>query len=338
MNNIDPIQRKMNKIAVVTGGNGFVGSHLVDLLLEKGLQVRCIVRKSSDLKWLNGKPVEILPVGLESQEALEKVLEGADYLYHVAGVVKSKKPEGYFAGNVEATETLLKAALRAAPTLRRVLIVSSQTAAGPSSDGKAVTEDMECRPITTYGRSKREQEKTALRYMDKLPITICRAPAVYGERDTEIFIYFNTFSKGITTSVGFDQKKVSLIHVKDLVRGLVMAAEAVKSKGEIYFITSEKYYTWKEIGAVTADILKKKALTIPVPHGVVFVIAAVAQFFSLFSSKAATLNIEKARDLTQSYWICDSAKAKRDFGFRQEISIEQGIAQTCAWYKNEGWI
>lgn len=328
----------MNKIAVITGGNGFVGSHLVDLLLEKGYHVRCIVRKSSDLKWLNGKPVELHAVGLEDKTALEKVLNGADYLYHVAGVVKSKKPEGYFKGNVEATKTLLEAALSARTTLKRVLTVSSQTAAGPSRDGKPVTEDMNCHPLTTYGRSKREQELTAQKYLDKLPITICRAPAVYGERDTEIFIYFNTFSKGITTSVGFDKKKVSLIHVRDLVRGLTMAAESEKSKGEIYFISSSEYYTWKEIGAVTSEVLQKKALTIPVPHAIVFAIAAVAQFFSLFSSKAATLNIEKARDLTQSYWICDSSKANSDFGFKQEISIEQGIEQTCAWYKKEGWI
>lgn len=328
----------MNKIAVVTGGNGFVGSHLVDLLLERGFIVRCIIRKSSDLKWLKNKPVELHPVGLGDKSALEEVLAGAEYLYHVAGVVKSKKPDGYFTGNVEATRTLLEAALSATATLKRVLIVSSQTAAGPSYDGIPVTEETECRPLTTYGRSKREQELTAQKYMDKLPITICRAPAVYGERDTEIFIYFNTFSKGITTSVGFDQKKVSLIHVRDLVRGLIMAAEAEKSKGEIYFISSEKYYTWKEIGAVTAKVLGKKALTIPVPHPIVFTIAAVAQFFSLFSSKAATLNIEKARDLTQSYWICDSSKAYRDFGFKQEISVERGIEQTCAWYKKEGWI
>ncbi|MCC6549426.1 MAG: NAD(P)-dependent oxidoreductase [Ignavibacteriaceae bacterium] len=328
----------MNKIAVVTGGNGFVGSHLVDMLLEKGYHIRCIVRKSSDLKWLADKPIELHPIGLENKNALEKVLHGADYLYHVAGVVKSKNPEGYFKGNVEATETLLEAAITAANTLKRVLIVSSQTAAGPSLDGRAVTEEMECHPLTTYGRSKREQELTAQRYIDKLPITICRAPAVYGERDTEIFIYFNTFSKGITTSVGFDQKKVSLIHVSDLVRGLIMAAEAEKSKRNIYFISSSKFYTWKEIGAVTSGVLKKKALTIPVPHAIVFTIAAIAQFLSLFSSKAATLNIEKARDLTQSHWICDSDKAYRDFGFRQEISIEQGIEQTCAWYKKEGWI
>ncbi len=328
----------MDITAIVTGGNGFVGSHLVDLLLQKGYKVKCIVRESSDLKWLKGKPVELLNCGLTSKTELIKVMEGADYLYHVAGVVKSKKPEGYLLGNVETTRTLLEAAIMLKKPLKRCLIVSSQTAAGPSLDGKPVTEEMAPHPITTYGKSKREQEVVALTYSDKLPITICRAPAVYGERDTEIFIYFNTFSKGLTTTIGFDKKRVSLIHAKDLVRGLVMAAESENSAGNIYFITSEKFYTWDEIGKVTADVLGKKAFSVPVPHPVVYLIAAVAQFFSLFSSKAATLNIEKARDITQSNWICDSAKAREDFGFTQEISLEEGIKATCDWYKEQGWI
>ena len=73
-------------------------------------------------------------------------------------------------------------------------------------------------------------------YKDKLPVTICRAPAVYGERDTEIFIYFQTFSKGLTTTIGFDKKELSLIHVVELVEGLYKAAVSEKSKGINIFL------------------------------------------------------------------------------------------------------
>ena len=85
-----------NEIAVVTGANGFVGSHLVDNLLSKGLKVRCIVRKSSNLKWLDGKNLEIFDTGLFNKDGLRKVFKDANYIYHVAGVVKAKKKEGYF--------------------------------------------------------------------------------------------------------------------------------------------------------------------------------------------------------------------------------------------------
>lgn len=326
------------QVAVVTGGTGFVGSHLVDLLLDKGYEVRCIIRKSSDLKWLQGKDVKIYDCGLYDKEALKEVIKDSDYIFHVAGVVKSKTREGYFKGNVETTRTLIEAALESGANLKRFLVVSSQTVTGPSYDGKPVNEESECKPITTYGKSKLEEEKLVLSFKDQLPVTICRAPAVYGERDTEIFIYFKTFSKGLTTTIGFNEKKLSLIHVQDLVNGFYLAATNDIAIGKIYFISSEEFYTWPQINNITAKIIGKKPIVIKVPHFLVYTIAAVAQFAAMFSSKPATLNIEKAKDITQQYWICDTSKAVRELGYRQKISIEEGIKRTVDWYKEMKWI
>ena len=326
------------KIAVVTGANGFVGSHLVDLLLKKDLIVRCITRKTSDLRWLKDKPIEIFDKGLFDKENLRMAFKDASFIYHVAGVVKAKSSEGYFNANVEATRIMLEVALESPATIEKFLIVGSQTVTGPSYNNNPVNEETECKPLTTYARSKKEQEEVALSYSDKLPITICRAPAVYGERDTEVFIYFQTFNKGLTTLIGFDKKILSLIHVADLAEGLYLAATSDKSAGEIYFISSEKYYTWDEIGNVTAKALGKKALRIRIPHFIVFTIAAFAQFFAMFSKKPATLNIEKAKDLTQHAWICDTTKAVEQLGFRQKVSIEEGINRSCEWYREMKWI
>lgn len=327
-----------DKTAVVTGANGFVGSHLVDILLANNYKVRCIIRKTSNTRWLDGKDVEIFTCGLSDKEGLRKCFENTDYIFHVAGVVKSKKPEGYFYGNVELTRNLLETALEFKETIKRLVIVSSQTACGPSLNGKPITEEDECKPITTYGRSKLAEEKLALSFKEKLPITICRAPAVYGERDTEIFIFFQTFNKGLMTTIGFNKKLVSLIHVKDLVSGFLLAAESQNAAGETYFISSEKYYTWEEVGEVTSRVMQKKPFKVKVPHFIVYTIAAIAQFFSLASSKAATLNIEKAKDITQAAWICDTSKAIRDLGYRQNISLEEGIKLTVDWYKKMKWI
>ena len=326
------------KIAIVTGANGFVGSHLVDLLINKYFIVRCITRKSSNLKWLNGKKVEIFDCGLNDKEGLKKVFKDAEYIFHVAGVVKSKTEEGYFEGNVKTTKNLLETALEFKNTIKKFLVVSSQTVTGPSLNELPVNETSECRPITTYGRSKLAEEQLAKEYMDRLPITICRAPAVYGERDTEILIFFKTFNSGLMTTIGFDEKKLSLIHVLDLVNGFYLAALSDKSAGEIYFISSEKFYTWKEVGDVTSKTLTKKPFKVIVPHSVVYALAAIAQFFAMFSSKPATLNIEKAKDITQKNWICDTSKAVKDLDYKQNISIEDGIRRTCDWYKQMKWI
>ena len=321
------------EVAIVTGANGFVGSHLVDYLLSKNFIVKCLVRQSSNLKWLEDKNVEIFKCGLFDRDGIKTAMKDVNYVFHVAGVVKAKNTDGYFKGNVDATKILLETAEENKHNIKRFVVVSSQTVSGPSYDGKPVNEQTECKPLTTYAKSKFEQERLVLSYREKIPVTICRAPAIYGERDTEIFIYFQTFSKGLTSLIGFDKKMLSLLHVADLAAGLYLAATSERSVGEIYFISSEKFYTWDEVGAVTSKELNKKAIKIRIPHFVVYTLAAFAQFFAIFSSKPATLNIEKAKDLTQHAWICDTSKAIKDLGYRQNVSIEEGIKRTCDWYK-----
>lgn len=325
-------------IAVVTGGTGLVGSHLVDLLLSKNYQVRCIVRKTSNLRWLENKNVEIYDCGLYDKEPLKKILVDADYLYHVAGVVKSKKPEGYFRGNVDTTKTLLEVVSEVNLNIKKIVIVSSQTACGPSLNGELCDENTVPHPITTYGKSKLAEEKVALSYMDKLPITICRAPAIYGDRDTEIYLVFKTYKQGLMTLVGFNEKKISIIYVKDFVNGLYLAGISDKSSSQIYFISSEKLYDWNTIGDAMENAFGKKALRLRLPHFLVYGVAVIAQFFSMFSSKPATFNLEKARDFVQENWTCNTNKAKEELGYSQKVSLEEGMKLTADWYKENNWL
>lgn len=326
-------------VSVVTGANGFVGSHLVDLLLEKGHKVKCIVRESSNLRWLDGKNVELHKCGLFDKEGLKEALRDVDYLFHVAGVVKAKNEDGYFKGNVETTRNLLEVLTEVNQDIKRVVIVSSQTAGGPSVDENTPKKESDpSEPITTYGRSKKAQEELAKSFMDKLPISIARAPAIYGERDTEIYLVFKTYKQGLFTLIGFNDKKLSLIHVADLVDGLYLCAVKDKAKGQTYNISSENFYSWPEIGEEIKRSFGKKALTLRLPHPLVYSVAAVAQFFASFSSKAATFNLEKARDFVQSYWTLDYSKAKDELGYHQRVSISDGIKRTIDWYKENKWL
>jgi nucleoside-diphosphate-sugar epimerase len=325
-------------ISVVTGASGFVGSHLVDRLISKGHHVKCILRKSSSLRWLENKPVEIINCGLFDKDSLKSVLKDADYLFHVAGVVKAKANEEYYQGNVETTKVLLDVVSEVNPDIKRVVIVSSQTACGPSLDGIPCTEETKEHPITRYGKSKLAQEQMAKSYSDRLPISIIRAVAVYGPRDTEIYLVFKTYKQGFMGLIGFNKKLVNLIHVSDLVDGIVLAAENDNAIGQTYFIGSEEYYNWVQIGNVFSKAMGRKALIIRVPHFLVFTVAVFAEFFALFSSKAATFNIEKAKDFVQKYWTCDVSKAVNQIGFRQKISLEEGIKQTADWYREVKWL
>ena len=137
--------------------------------------------------------------------------------------------------------------------------------------------------------------------MDKLPISLVRPPAVYGERDTEIYQMFKTVKMGLMTFIGFNKKQLSIVHVSDLVKGIYLAGVKEDSKGQTYFIGSEVMYDWYQISDSMEKAFGKKALRIKIPHPVVYFIAAIAQFFAMFSRNAATFNIEKARDFVQSY-------------------------------------
>lgn len=325
-------------ISVVTGASGFVGSHLVDRLLKEGHHVKCILRKTSSRKWLVGKPVEIVDSGLFDIDNLKTILKDADYLFHVAGVVKAKTKEEYYKGNVETTRTLLDVCLEVNPNIKKIVIVSSLTACGPSLNGKPCSEQTSEHPITTYGQSKFAQEVLAKKYMDKLPISIVRPPAVFGPRDTEIYLVFKTYKMGLMTLIGFNRKELSLVFVDDLVSGIYLAAITEKAKGQVYFIAAEEINNWIQVGNYISKAMNRKALNLRLPHWLVYSVAAVAQFFAMFSKKAATFNLEKARDFVQTAWTCDVSKAKNDLGFQQSISIEEALQDTIEWYKENKWL
>ncbi|NPV12038.1 MAG: NAD-dependent epimerase/dehydratase family protein [Ignavibacteria bacterium] len=324
--------------SLVTGASGFVGSHLVDKLLSLNHQVRIIARKESKLKWVDPSRVEIFTGDYSDINFLRDAVKNVDYIFHVAGVIKSKKKEGYYKGNVEVTKNLLSAVKKENPNLKRFLFVSSQAAAGPSPEGFAKTEDMECNPVTTYGKSKLMAENEVKKFTGIIPFTIVRPSAVYGPRDPEILMFFQTLKKGIQPMVGFREKYVSLVHVSDLIDGILLAAFSDRSINQTYFISSEKGYGWEEIGNISSEILGKKVIKIKIPHFVVYLVAAISQTLSLFSKEATILNLEKAREMVQSSWVCSVEKAKKELGYNQKISIEEGIRETINWYLENKWL
>lgn len=323
---------------LITGATGFIGSHVAERLNASGHRLRAIVRRSSDRKWIAGLPVEYMEGDYFDSRFVAGAVAGVDMIYHLAGVTKARSRDDYFRGNHAVTSNLLASVLRVNPGVRRFVHVSSQAAVGPSVPGRPVDETAPFRPITTYGVSKMEAEKECLRFMEKLPVTIVRPPAVYGPRDTDVLEFFRTMAMGLQPLIGFRTKQVSLIHVADLARGIIMAGEHERSAGQTYFISSGKFYDWLEVGNLTAEIMRRKTWRVKVPEWAVYAVAAVAQLLSGLGDKPAVLNIEKARDIVQDAWICDASKAARELGFREEMTLEEGIRSTIAWYREAGWL
>src|ERR1041385_4347690 len=198
-------------LVLITGATGFIGSHLAEELHKKGYKLRCLVRKTSNLVWLEHLPVEYVYGDLFDEEILKKSGKGVDYIYHVAGLTKAKTREEYFRGNHLATKNLFHAAREAKSNLKRFVLVSSLAAVGPSLNGSPVDERTAYHPITAYGESKMEAEKECLNAAHSVPMTIARPPAVYGPRDKDVFEFFNTMNKGLQPMIGFNEDRKSVV-------------------------------------------------------------------------------------------------------------------------------
>lgn len=323
--------------AFVTGSTGFIGSHLVEALLRKQYKIKCLVRKSANLKWIAELPVEIVHGDLFNKDLLLNAVKDVDYIFHIAGVTASLTKEGYFAGNVEATRNLLEAGSHN-KNLKRFVFAGSLTAMGPAVNNIPPDENSPCNPITTYGKSKLEAEKEVLKFKDKIPITVLRLPAVYGPRDKATLDFFKAVSKGFIPLVGFKNKYISILYVSDVVDGLISAAENDKAVGEVFLLGSEKFYTWEEIGKAIENNTNHRTIKIRVPEFLVVLAALINNLLDIFREKPSVFNFEKSKDMIASAWIANIEKAKNHLSFKQKVDLEEGIRKTYEWYKKEGWI
>lgn len=214
--------------ALVTGASGFVGSHLVDALVEEGWRVRCLVRTTSRLRWLPRARVELAHGALNDPPALRAALEEARVIFHLAGLTSATSPARYAAVNVEGTRALVAAMRERAPGALLVHC-SSLAAAGPSLDGRPLSESDPPRPIGPYGESKLAAERLVA--SSGLDHVIVRPPAVYGPRDADILAVFRLAARGLALRLGPRGQRLSLVHVRDLAHGLIDAAEHGTNRG-----------------------------------------------------------------------------------------------------------
>jgi nucleoside-diphosphate-sugar epimerase len=265
-------------------------------------------------------------------------MDGCDVIYHVAGVTKARTEEDYFRGNYEGTKNVIDAVFKYRKKISRFVHVSSQAAVGPSPTLIPIDESHAANPLTYYGKSKWAAEEYVQSLIGKMPITIVRPPAVYGPRDTDILEFFRTVKFGLIPQLGGSDKYLSLIHVKDLVRGIMIAGEHEKSVGNTYFLTSPQPYSWEEISRITLNILQKKGFKVPVPVPLIKTVAAVSEGIASLTKKPALVNKQKVIEMEQDFWTCSPNKAKNELGFKAEIGLENGIRETLIWYKEQKWL
>jgi nucleoside-diphosphate-sugar epimerase len=313
-----------------------VGGHLVEALLADGQDVRCLLRQSSNTRWLEGLPVDRVTGRLEDVEALAASASGVDTVYHLAAVTKAPDRETYYRVNAEGTARLAEVCGRRA-TPPRFVYVSSTAAVGPSRPGDAVCEEDECNPVTDYGRSKLEGEREVAKRADRLPFAIVRPPAVFGPRDRDMLSFFWFVNRGIKPVITGPERILSVIFVKDLVRGILLAGKS-NALNETFNIAYDEPVKWGEFTDTIAEVLGKKTIRIPVPPAVLWGAAAVNEFGNALLGKTTIFNRQKVREMRQVSWVCDTGKSLRTLGYKPEFTLRESIEITARWYQENGWL
>ncbi len=319
--------------AFVTGGTGFIGSHLVDLLLAREVEVYALVRNPQKERTLLSNNVRVLKGDLFSIPALPA---GLDLVFHLAGKTRSLKSADYYTVNQQGTASLFHSllSLKERP---KVVMLSSQAAAGPSDGHRPVQESDPPRPITHYGRSKLLAEEEALKFRDRVPLTIIRASAVFGPQDRDFLAYFRMATRGILLSFA-EKKEGSVIYVKDLAEALFLCASTGLPSGEIFNIADVKPYSWEDLGRAAAATLGRKCRRIRLPSGLIYLFSLLSEASYHLTRKPGLFNRDKYRDLSQQGWLMDVRKASEILAFKPRYSLERAVEETMSWYVAQKWL
>lgn len=322
---------------LVTGVTGFVGSHVLEVAENYGLQLRALVRKPADAARLKELGLEVVQGSLEDAAAMRDAVSGVNAVLHLAAATKARGPADYERANVAGTHALVDAMLATSPVPMRLIYLSSLAAVGPPENGVPVTRATAPHPLTTYGRTKLAGEQVCMAAAGRVQVAVLRAPAVYGPRDRDVFEFFRLANRGVvplpTTATG----QLQMIHARDLARSLLLAATSKASSG-VYHVAESRAYGWEEMARMVGAALGRKVRVPRVPATVIKGAAAVAETIAGLVGKSTIFNREKADELTVAGWLCETDLARRDFGFEAHIALQDGFNETANWYRQHGWL
>ena len=304
--------RKIRTLAV-TGGTGFMGSHLLRLALAEGYDVRALTRgwkpPEDDITWVDG--------ALDRPETLVKLATGADAIVHVAGAINAAGRAGFEAVNVAGTAAMIDAARKAG--VRRFVHISSLAAREPE--------------LSDYGWSKARSERLVA--ASGLDWTIVRPPAVYGPGDRETLDLFRMARRGLVALP--PRGRFSVIHVEDLVRLILALLDDADSWTETYEPDDGREGGWqhRHFARTLGRIYGRRAATFAVPRPALRLAAGLDR---LVRRGKAKLTRDRVRYFCHPDWVVASEKRPPARLWQPRVKTPTGLKATADWYREQGWL
>ncbi|MFL6736167.1 MAG: NAD-dependent epimerase/dehydratase family protein [Sphingomonas sp.] len=297
----------------VTGGTGFVGSHLLDAAIASGHEVAALARREQapreGVSWISGD--------LQDRGALERLVDDVDAVIHVAGVISAANATAFDKGNVEGTLTMLAAAT--AGGVRRFIHVSSLAAREPK--------------LSLYGASKQRAEE--LVHRSGLDWAIVRPPAVYGPGDRETLELFRMAKLGFMLMP--PKGRVSVLHAHDLARLLIALASYDAPSSILIEPDDGKADGWthRQFARALGDAVGTRPAIVSSP-GILLRLAARAD--QMLRRNKAKLTVDRAAYFSHRDWVAEPKRACPTGLWQAAIDTHAGLTETADWYRAEGWL
>lgn len=317
------------KVAV-TGANGFIGSHVIEHFLGLGHEVTGLVRRTSNLRWIEGLAVRLVYGNLGDQSALAELCRNQDVLIHCAARTTAPTREAMLEANVTGTANIIDAARDY--SVARVLFLSSQEAVGRPDTADPVRESVPLRPITAYGESKARAEGVVRR--SGLSHVILRPGPVYGPRDTDVYLYFRVIDSGLRPILP-GPNRISVCSWRSLLSAIECAASGTVSG--VYFVSDGESFDWDGLTRAIATAMRSRPIPIQLPRLSLRVAAAASTLYSAVTGSVSIINREKLRMLEVENLTVSIEAARGELGFTPSPTRES-LAETAKWYRAQGWL
>ncbi|MDP8265637.1 MAG: NAD(P)-dependent oxidoreductase [Candidatus Aceula meridiana] len=336
----------MNSV-LVTGGTGFIGSHLTERLLKEGRDVRVLslnslagIEKKENLEIIKGKGAKVFYGDLRDKKSLELALDGVECVFHLGAISRPMfiPRNQYFDVNAVGTRNILEIAK--AKMVKKFIHVSTVSVLGVSPDGKPLKENDFQEENSDYGLSKKEGEKIALDFYkhEKLPVVVVRPCLCYGPRCVVRLVMFKYVQKRLFPTFNKGQALMEFCYVDNVVQALMRAERQENLAGQIFNITDGRSYEVKEILETIAEELGIKPAFIDLPVWVGKMAGCFMEVLSKMVGVHPPFSRTAAEWMSKNMNVYDCSKAKRDLMYNPEISLREGIKRTVKWYKEKGLI